>query len=65
MLVGSTAATKVALGEAVQRELEALAIISYALMVLGLLVLLRHFTGTAATVALASLTVTATMGTPG
>ena len=62
ILIGGTAATNVALGEAVQRDLSRLVLLSYAVIITGLILLLRHIGGTVATVAVATLSVAATMG---
>lgn len=62
ILIGGTAATDVALGKAVQRDIETLVGLSYMVIFIGLLVLQRHFMGTLAAIAVVTLSIATTMG---
>jgi uncharacterized protein len=63
--VGGTAATDVALGDAVQRDVQTLVGTSYLVIFGGLMLLLRHLVGTLASIAVVTLSIAVTMGTFG
>ncbi len=60
--VGGTTATDVALGEAVRQDVQTLILASYLVIFFGLLLLLRHVTGTVAAIVMVSLSIIITMG---
>jgi len=62
MIISGTTATDVALGQAVQRDIETLVGLSYLVIVLGLLVLLRHVGGVVATLVVITSSIAMTMG---
>ncbi|NKC12177.1 MAG: MMPL family transporter [Gammaproteobacteria bacterium] len=63
--IGGTTATDVALGLAVQRDVQTLVGTSYLVIVAGLFLFLRHLAGTLATVGLVTLSIAVTMGSFG
>ena len=60
--VGGTTATDVALGEAVRRDVETLVGLSYLVIIIGLTLLLRHISGTVATLLVITPSIGVTMG---
>jgi predicted RND superfamily exporter protein len=65
ILISGTTATNVALGEAVQRDVTTLVALSYAVIVLGLALFLRHLTAVLATLAVVTLAIASSMGVYG